>query len=65
MEKDIANYIRRHTLLVTTVVTVAFLVLAAGEYYLYRKIMTVNRQVSEGTMQIQDAINGLKPTPMQ
>ncbi len=63
MEKDIANYVRRHTLLVTAVVTIAFLVLAAGEYYLYRKIMTVNRQVSEGTMQIQDAIRDLKPVP--
>ena len=63
MEKDIANYVRRHTLLVTAVVTIAFLVLAAGEYYLYRKIMTVNRQVSEGTMQIQDAIRDLKSVP--
>lgn len=54
MEKDVATYVRKHTFLVTVVVVVAFLFLAFGEYLLYRKIMLVNRMVSEGFMQIKE-----------
>ncbi len=54
MEKDVATYVRKHTFLLTVVVVVAFLLLAFGEYFLYRKIMLVNRMVSEGFMQIKE-----------
>lgn len=55
MEKDVSNYVRKHTLLVTMVVVTAFIALAFGEYVLYRKIMEVNQMVSEGLMQMKES----------
>lgn len=54
MEEKWIHYFHKHTRLVTLVVVTAFLVLAAGEYYLYRKLMVLNRMVSEGFMQVKD-----------
>ena len=45
--------LHHHMKLVTTVVVTVFLLLGAGEYYLYRQIMYLNRMVSEGFMQIK------------
>ena len=39
----------------------AIVILAAGEYVLFRKIMTINKMVSEGLIQIKEA-NQPKPT---
>lgn len=58
MEKDVVNYIRKHTFLVTVVVVVVFMLLAFGEYFLYRKIMLVNQMVSEGFMQVKELNKG-------
>lgn len=56
MEKDIAQYIRKHTLFVATLIVGGFLLLAFGEYYLYRKTKELNKMVSEGMMQIKEEI---------
>ena len=63
MNKDISQYVHRHTLLVTTFILAGFLLLATGEYYLYRKVAYVSRMVSEGLMQIKEA-NKLKGQAM-
>ncbi len=54
MEKDVSSYVRKHTFMVTMVVVLVFLLLAFGEYFLYRKIMQVNQMVSEGFMQMKE-----------
>lgn len=56
MDKHNHHCIHRHTRLVTAVVVAIFLLLGAGEYYLYRQIMYLNRMVSEGLMQIKDEV---------
>lgn len=54
MEKNIQHYLKHHTLIITFIVFSAIVILAAGEYFLYRKIMMVNKMVSEGLMQIKE-----------
>lgn len=56
MEKQVDNYLRKHTLLVTTVVITAFLLLAFGEFFLYRKTQELNKMISEGMMQIKEEL---------
>ena len=56
MEKDVVSYIRKHTFSVIVVVIAAFLLLAFGEYFLYRKTQELNRMVSEGMMQIKEEL---------
>lgn len=63
MEEKLVRYIRRHTMTVTLVVFLSFLLLGTGEYYLYRKVMFVNKMVSEGLMQIKESVNPPTPTP--
>lgn len=60
MEEKITKYIRHHIFAVGFIIVAGFLLLAAGEYYLYRKIMTVNQMVSEGVMQIKEATSPKK-----
>ncbi len=62
LEEKIVRYIRHHTMTVTIVVILGFLLLAVGEYYLYRKIMYVNQMVSEGLMQIKESVKAPTPT---
>ena len=54
MEKNIHHYLKHHTLVITFIVFSAIVILATGEYFLYRKIMLVNKMVSEGLMQIKE-----------
>lgn len=63
MEEKIVRYIRHHTMTVTLVVVLSFILLGTGEYYLYRKVMFVNQMVSEGVMQIKETIRPPTPTP--
>lgn len=37
------------------IVIIAFVLLAAGEYYLYRQQLHVNKMVSEGLMQLKES----------
>lgn len=62
MEKNISNYLKHHTLVITFVVFSAIVVLAAGEYFLYKKVMLVNKMVAEGLMQIKEVGKG-NPVP--
>ena len=63
MEKNIYRYLKHHTMTITFIIFSAIAILAAGEYVLYRKIMLVNKMVSEGFMQIKEAAkNRLSPT---
>lgn len=61
MEEKIVRYIRHHTITVTMVVVLGFLLLGLGEYYLYRKVMYVNQMVSEGLMQIKESVKTPAP----
>lgn len=54
MADNISHYLKKHTKQVVTVVLLAFLVLAAGEYYLLRQIQHINRQLSEGLIQLKE-----------
>jgi len=62
MEEKIVRYIRHHTMRITMIVILGFLLLGIGEYYLYRKVMFVNQMVSEGLMQIKESVNPPTPT---
>jgi len=42
--------------MIAAIIIIAFLLLASGEYYLYRQIRYVNKMVSEGFMQVKDEI---------
>lgn len=64
MEEKLVLYIRRHTMTVTLVVVLGFLLLGLGEYYLYRKVMFVNQMVSEGLMQIKEEVKTPTSTPL-
>lgn len=64
MEKDLVKYLKHHTMRVTVLVVAAFLLLAAGEYYLYRQTMQLKSMVSEGLMQLKEAgKENPEPTP--
>lgn len=56
MDKTIATYIRKHTVMVTVVIVVGFVLLAIGEYILYRKYVVLSQMVSEGFMQVKDGL---------
>lgn len=63
MEEKIVRYIKHHTMTVTLVVVLSFILLGTGEYYLYRKVMYVNQMISEGVMQIKETIRPPTSTP--
>jgi len=52
MDKQLATYIRQHIVFVSTLLILGFLVLGAGEYYLYRQQMYLNQMISEGFMMV-------------
>ena len=54
MNDQIAAYIRKHMMTVVTVSVLSFLMLAAGEYYLYRQMMQLKSMVSEGFFQVKE-----------
>ena len=54
MDKTIFSYIRTHTVLILTVFLSAFLLLAVGEFVLYRNVMKLNEMLSEGLIQIKE-----------
>lgn len=62
MEKNLSHYLHKHTRFVTFIVFMVFLLLACGEYYLYRKQMYLNEMVSEGFMQLKE-VTRPEPTP--
>ena len=60
MEKQIAQYIRKHTFFLTLLIFSGFLLLALGEYYLFRKTKELNNMVSESMMQIKEGIKDIE-----
>lgn len=63
MEDKINRYIKGHMMTMMIVVLTGFLILFLGEFMLYRKIMYVNKIVSEGFMQVKEATKpGLVPS---
>ncbi|MFH0979476.1 MAG: hypothetical protein V1803_00840 [Candidatus Roizmanbacteria bacterium] len=55
MEEKINRYIKGHMMTMMIVVLTGFLILFLGEFMLYRKIMYLNKIVSEGFMQVKEA----------
>ena len=62
MDKVAFSYIRTHTLLILTLLAIAFFVLAVGELVLYRNVMKLNEMLSEGLIQIKES-RQIVPTP--
>ena len=62
MEQKINRYIKGHMMTILIVVLSSFLFLFSGEFFLYRKIMYLNRIISEGLMQIKEAAK-TNPSP--
>jgi len=62
MDKAIFSYVRTHTLLILTLLTMAFVILAAGEIVLYRNVIKLNEMLSEGLIQIKEG-KQVNPTP--
>ena len=58
MDKMIFAYVRTHTVLILTVLISAFVLLAGGEFILYRKVSQLNRMISEGFMQVKENRRG-------
>ena len=54
MNKVVFSYIKTHTMLIMTLVVGIFMILAGGEYVLYRRIMQLNRMMSEGLIQLKE-----------
>lgn len=61
MEEKIERYLKHHSMTLTMVIFMAIVILASGEYVLFRKIMSINKMVAEGLIQIKEA-NQPKPT---
>ena len=59
------HHLKEHTRFLTMAIIIAILILAAGEYYLFRKEMALNKMVSEGIFQLKEGMksNNATPTP--
>ncbi len=57
MNKAIFSYIKTHTMLIMTLVVGIFMILAGGEYILYRRVMQLNNMLSEGLIQLKENKN--------
>jgi len=55
MNKAVFSYIKTHTMLIMTLVVGIFMILAGGEYLLYRRIMQLNQMTSEGLFQLKES----------
>ncbi len=60
MNDQIAAYIRNHMMMIVTVSVLGFLMLAAGEYYLYRQMAQLKTMVAEGFFQVKENQNDLE-----
>lgn len=60
MEKELAKYFKHHTVLITFLIILSFVALFAGECYLYRNQMKLNRMISEGFMQVKESAKSLE-----
>lgn len=56
------KYVRDHAKQVVIIITVAFLLLATGEFIIYKKVMRINEMLSEGLMQMKEG-RGVKTWP--
>jgi len=63
MKEDFEKYFKKHTWIVMKLIVVAFLLLAVGEFYLYRQVVHLNSMVSEGVLQIKEQIREGQVTP--
>lgn len=54
MNDQLYKYIKQNIMSVVTVSVLGFLVLAAGELFLYRQQMHLNKMISEGFMQLKE-----------
>jgi len=51
------HHLRRHTKKIMLFILISILILAAGEYYLYRQQLHIKNMVSEGLFQLKQQIN--------
>ena len=66
MNDNVSKYLHKHTFFISVVVVLTFLLVFAGEFYLYRNQMKLNQMISEGFMQIKEMQNSqaTAPTPI-
>lgn len=62
--EEVNKYIKHHTLMIAFIITMAFAILYAGEIYLYRQTVYLNKMISEGLMQIKEENRKMMPEKM-
>ena len=63
MEKEVVSYVKHHSFQVIVVVVGVFIILAIGEFVLYRKTQELNQMISEGVMQIKEEVQTNETQP--
>ena len=56
------KYVREHGKQVVAMIVIAFLLLAGGEFVIYKKVMQINEMLAEGLMQMKEG-RGVKVRP--
>jgi hypothetical protein len=59
------HHLTEHTRFLTLIILIAIVVLAAGEYYLFRKELALNKMVSEGIFQLKEEMKANNAMQMQ
>lgn len=65
MEKELTKYFKKHTVCVTFLIILSFVILFFGEYYLYRNQMKLNKMISEGFMQLKEVNKPIIVSPTE
>jgi len=65
MEKEITKYFKKHTVCITFLIILSFVILFFGEYYLYRNQMKLNKMISEGFMQLKEVNKPVVVSPTE
>lgn len=61
MEKEVVSYVKHHTFQIIVLVLSIFVILAIGEFFLYKKTQELNMMLSEGLMQIKEEVGKVQP----
>jgi hypothetical protein len=57
------KYVHDHAKKVVAILVIAFLLLAGGEFVIYKKVMQINEMLAEGLMQMKEG-KGVKVRPL-
>ncbi len=57
------QHLHHHVKKIKVMIVIALVILAAGEFYLYRQQMQIKTMVSEGLMQLKEEMRSSTTTP--